>query len=279
MPLAPLFLLIALASPATQPTSRPGGNITPPPHRDVPGRRIVLPHGQLFIPDFYQPAGRLDLVIFFLSPPWLAEQNFHDARKNALLFTANPATTKSGFPTPESFDALLAEIQSALPNNKPLGHLTLVSFSGGYTALRDILRHDAATHRVTDVLLLDSLYAPRTPPDSNTLSPDAMKPFLDYAARAASAQCTLTFTQLYPPEEKYRSNTTTLAASYLIDHLHLSRTVNPTTNPSPSRTLLYRADQAGLHILGYAGMTNQDHFDHLYQSADLLKLLPLPDAK
>ncbi|HZZ43653.1 MAG TPA: hypothetical protein VFE58_12005 [Tepidisphaeraceae bacterium] len=272
MVIAPLLLLLALA---THPTSRPGGEITPPAHREAPGRRVALAHGELYIPEYYTSASPPNLVIFFLSPAWLAEQNFHDAQRNALLFTAAPATVKAGFPTPESFDAILAEVQSAAPNPQSQWRITLVSFSGGYTAIRDILAQESTASLISNVLLLDSLYAPHVPAGSDHLDPAAMEPFLKFACRAADGKATFIFSQLYPPEEKYRNNTTTLAANYLIDHLHVPRDVHPTTNPSVARPLLYRADLSNFHILGFAGMTNQDHFNHLYLCADLLRLLPI----
>src|SRR5262249_5975548 len=103
------------------------------------------------------------------------------------------------------------------------------------------------------------------------LDPEAMKPFVDFAQRAAEGKATFLFSQLYPPQEQYRSNTTTLAASFLVDALKLERT------PGAAK-ILYRAERQNCHILGVDGMTNQDHFDHFYHAADLLKLTSLPDA-
>jgi hypothetical protein len=131
--------------------------------------------------------------------------------------------------------------------------------------------------RVSDVVLLDSLYAPRVGENKDHLDPAAIQPFVDFATKAAAGKATFVFTHLYPPQEQYRGNTTTLAATYLIDPLHLER--KPATGQnSRGAKLLYRADQGNCHILGYAGMTNQDHFDHFYAAADALKLTSLPDA-
>ena len=149
----------------------------------------------------------------------------------------------------------------------------------GYTAVRDLIRIEKGAARVSDVVLLDSLYAPRMGANKDGLDPAAMAPFVAFARRAAAADgdATFLFSHLYPPQEQYRGNTTTLAASFLIDALALERQDAIGRN-SRGAALLYRAEKGNCHILGYGGMTNQDHFDHFYAAADLLKLTSLSDA-
>jgi hypothetical protein len=158
--------------------------------------------------------------------------------------------------------------------DKPIGRIVLVSFSGGYTAVRDILHHPRLAERVADVVLLDSLYAPRIGEKNDRLDPIGMEPFAAFARRAADGRATMLFTHLYPPQEQHRGNTTTLAAAYLIDAVGAER--KPVTGDdernSRGAKLLYRADKGNFHVLGYSGMTNQDHFEHLYSAADVLKL-------
>jgi hypothetical protein len=244
----------------------------------VPGQRIKLDSGELYVPDFFKPADRVDVVVHFLGAAWCVEQSFYDARKNGVLLVASAKTLSEGFPAPDQFDALLADISKAV--GKPIGRICLSSFSGGYTAVRDLLRHEAVARRVGDVVLLDSLYAPRIGENKDRLDPAALQPFVDFARRACEGHANFFFTQLYPPQEQYRGNTTTLAANFLIDALKLERNPAAGTGDHNSRgaKLLYRAEKKGCHILGYAGMTNQDHFEHFYSAADVLRLAPLRDA-
>ena len=123
---------------------------------------------------------------------------------------------------------------------------------------------------MTDLLLADSLYAPRVKGSANELDPVAMEPFLEFARAAAAGKRTMIFSHLYPPEERYRSNTTTLAATYLIERVGAKRSEATGRNAQGAR-LLYRADLRGFHVLGYAGMTTQDHFNHFYAIADLFR--------
>jgi hypothetical protein len=274
-------LVILLAVATTAPSSRPGGDITPPPRRDVPGTRTTLSVGELFVPDFAdgnRADDKLDLVIWFHGAAWCAEQVFYDAHKNAGILVVNAATWKAGFADAAAFDALIAQVEKSL--GCPVGRICLTSFSGGYTAVRDLLRHEKVIDRISDVVLLDSLYAPRIGEKQDRLDPAAMEPFVTFARRAAAdgADKQLIFTQLYPPLEEHRGNTTTLAAIYLIDAVGAERKAASGENSRGTQTLLYRADKQNFHAFGYAGMTNQDHFEHFYSAADVLKLTSLAAA-
>jgi len=109
-----LLAISSLATAQTRPSSRPGGEITPPPRRDVPGKRIALKSGELFVPDFFRPDGRADIVIWFHGAAWCAEQVVYDARKNAVLLVTNAQTLKRGFARSTDFLELLEEAARAL---------------------------------------------------------------------------------------------------------------------------------------------------------------------
>ena len=248
----------------------------PPPKRDVPGLREKISLGELYVPDFFKASvnGTNDLVLFFHGAAWCAEQNFCDARKNAVLVSISHSNYAALFADTKKFPALLDEITRALAkrnvSSHGIGKICLASFSGGYPAVREILKHAEFRGKISDVVLADSLYALRANGKSNQLDSAALAPFLDFARRAADGRCTFWFSHLFPPEEKYRDNTTTLAANYLIKQLHVERRDANARNSRGVR-ILYRADKGNFHVLGYAGMTNQDHFEHFYGLSDLLR--------
>jgi len=255
-----------------------------PPRRNVPGKRFSLGTArQLFVPDYFKPevTTQTRVVVFFLGAPWCSEQNFYDARKNGVLVSINEAKGAAFSEWGKLFPALLKQVQKTLADeditSKPLGGVCISSFSGGYTAVREILSKPEYEPLISDVVLADSLYPPRLPDNKNAINPTAMEPFVRYARRAMKGECSFWFSHLYPPEEPYRDNTTTLAAGYLIDTLGLERHPASGTN-SRGAQLLYRVDSGNLHILGYAGMTTQDHFEHFYALSDLLRQTSLPDA-
>ena len=257
-------------------TNTKANAFVPPPKRDVPGLREKISMGELYVPDYFKPSadGTNDVVLFFHGAAWCAEQNFYDARKNAVLVSISHSNYAALFANGKKFPALLDEITTALAGEKVpsrrIGKICLASFSGGYTAVCEILKHKELSERISDVVLADSLYAPRASGKSNELDADALAPFLQFARRAADGKGTFWFSQLFPWEEKYRDNTTTLAANYLIEQLHAERR-NANARNSRGVRILYRADKGNFHVLGYAGMTNQDHFEHFYGLSDLLR--------
>lgn len=278
-----VFVLLIVGLLAGAPSSNAAGKngITPPPRRDVPGRHEKLSIGTLYIPDFFKCTNSsVDAMLFFLGASWCAEQNFYDARKNGVLLTVTATNWTTVFQETNKFPAVLEEITKALrPDGaQKIGRVCVSSFSGGYVAVRSILRQPESAERISDVVLADSLYAGRVKGKTNELDPDQMAPFLDFARRAAEGKTHFWFSQLFPPEEKYRDNTTTLAAYYLTDHLHVERVPCTATN-SLGTKILYRADRGNFHVLGYAGMTNQDHSNHFYGIADLWRQLSFDDAR
>jgi len=274
-----LALLIAI------PASAIGDGPIAPPRRDVPGKRFDLSRGRLFVPDFFSPelSPSTELVLFFHGAAWCSEQNFYDARKNAVIVSIS--VKNYGYPevfkNPANLRRILEETTTTLAQNnimkKPLGRICLASFSGGYSAIREILKHDEFLPLISDVVLADSLYGPRVKGEDR-LEPEALAPFLDFARKAASGNGNFIFSHLYPPEKKHRSNTTTIAAEALIEGVGAEKKPASTTNSRGAR-LLYRADLGNFHVLGYSGMTTQDHFEHFYALSDLLlqtSLTPAP---
>ena len=256
-----------------------------PPRRDVLGKRFNLSLGQLFVPDYFKPdeTQGLEMVIFFHGAAWCSEQQFYDARKNAVLIsiTVKDYGYPAVFSNPARLQEIIDETTTTLAvervSTAPLSKVCLASFSGGYSAIREILKNPHYEKLVSDIVLADSLYGARAKDNPNAMDAEAMQPFLEYSRRAAAGGASLWFSHLYPPEEQHRGNTTTLTASYLIDGVGAERT--PASGKSTrGQRLLYRADLGNFHILGYAGMTTQDHFEHFYALSDLLEQTSLGDA-
>ena len=213
-------------------------------------KRLTLNTGELFVPDFVHVDSRSNVVVWFLGASWCAsEQVFHDCHKNAALLVVNGKTLGHGFPESQNFSDLLDEVAGALKSagmtDEGIGRIAIVSFSGGWTGSYSVLQHADLAKQVDNVVLLDSLYAWNK--KEAKIDEPTIKPFLDFARRASEGDATfVNFTaQLYPPEAKYRSNTTSVCATYLIDHLGLDRkdtTGTPTHTPA-SKSTFYRAEK------------------------------------
>src|SRR5256885_16705430 len=130
-----LFFISIGAAPTTEPR---GGRVVAPEKRDLPGQRFAIGEGEVFVPDYFSPGEKTDVIVWFLGAPWVVEQEFYDAHKNAVLFVASSQTLQNNFPGPRHFENLLGNIQLALKKkdicDKPIGNVCLGSFSGGYTA-------------------------------------------------------------------------------------------------------------------------------------------------
>jgi len=260
-------------------------SLIPPPRREIPGRRLeIAPKQEIYVPEFFsQPADATEfaLVVFFHGASWCAEQNFYDARKNAVLLTVNQTDPLPFSVMGQALPEILERTEQRLLDeglvSGRISALCITSFSGGYVAVREILKVPEIVNRVTDVVLADSLYAPRIPEATDQLEPSALEPFLNYARQASTGKGHFWFSHLFPPEEQHRGNTTTLAARYLLDKLQVQMRSASDKN-SRGASLLYRADKGNFHVLGYAGMTTQDHFEHFYALSDLLRLTSIPDA-
>jgi len=249
--------------------------IIPPERRNVPGQRLTLSLGELFIPDYWRAnaGGQVDVVIFFHGAAWVAEQTFYDAEKNGVLLSITLKNYQEVFQEPARFQATLDEVVTAIEKARlarpaRINRICLASFSGGYTAVREILQHEADYSRVTDLLLADSLYCAYVDPETRVrLREDQLAPFLRFARDAGQGKKQMWFTHLFPPEEKYRDNTTTRTASYLIEQMKGARVPQSEIN-ALGMQLLYSCDIGDFHVRGYAGMTHQDHFNHFYNLAE-----------
>lgn len=275
----------AAAATPTSPT-KPKGPI-PPPLRDVPGRRVKLTTGVLFVPDFFDPAigAGTEVVLYFHGAAPYAQMFFHDARRNAVLVAVSMPMDRyaAAFRSPDAVCNLLDETTRTLAREqittRAVTRVCVASFSGGWDAVDAILRSDGLGRLLTDVVLADSLYPSRLKGKPDQIDPAAMEAVVRFAREASTPGSgeTFWFSQLYPPEAKYRSNSTTLAADFLIKAAGLKRHAATGTS-SRGAKVLYRAEKGGAHVLGYAGMTTQDHFEHLYGIADLLGQTSLTPA-
>lgn len=282
---AVLILPSAVSAVTTASVSRSTTNtVVPPPRRNVPGQRYSASLGSLYVPSFFDAARTTatDVVLFFHGAAWCAEQNFYDARKNAVLISISLKDYARVFGDPDMLTQVLDSARQKLKDEgittAPIGRLCLVSFSAGYAAVREILAQERFRNRVTDVVLADSLYPPRIKGTEDRISTEALNPILDYAKASARGECIFFLSHLYPPEARYRNNTTTLAASFLIDTIGAKRRPANESNARGAR-MLYRAEKNGFRVFGIAGMTNQDHFEHFYSVADLLRQTSLDNVE
>lgn len=261
---------------------------------DLPGFSFSLSTGTIYIPPYFHPQGKkeniVNLVIHFHGAPWIVEQNFYFAQKNAVQVTISlpglSGVYTNKYKDRQEFGRLLNEIMKILERekivNKPrLGKLCLTSFSAGFGALREILKVPKYYRLITDIVCADSIHCGFVSVTSatgviTTLNKKQMAPFLKFAKDAVQGKKTMLITHSEIDPLTYASTTKT--ADYLIEKVGAIRKPVSLLHPSQNNNmkLLSAADKGNFHVRGYAGNTPQDHMDHLYKIADFIKETSLP---
>jgi len=173
---------------------------------------------------------------------------------------------------PEPLESILAEVERKLAPAK-LDRFIITSWSAGYGAVRELLRHHP--ERPDAVVLLDSLHASYLDKGAatNELARAGLEPFLNLAHRAVEGELVmvLTHSEIRPPN--YAS--TSEVASWLIGELDGRRRYGGLL-PAHGVELKTRFDRGKLHIRGYTGTGKPAHCAHLMLLADILRDDVLP---
>jgi len=154
------------------------------------------------------------------------------------------------------FEKIVSDVEAAVGKRtaKPAqaGHVALSAWSAGFVGIEAILAQ-SPSRDVDSVILIDGLHAPRT---DRAAFEAQLKPFVDYAARAAAGERFMLISHSSIDPADFAS--TTESAHYLIS--------TQGGKPQPVR----RSDALGLelveyftrgnfHVRGYAGNDKADH--------------------
>lgn len=263
---------------AEHPTSMPS-----PAAIDETGRLIALPSGRAFIPATLDTTNPLvDLLIHFHGDPATVAREFAAARVDGLLLVVNYPGLSSAYARPHAdparFDELMQHTLDALhegghlPESTRWGRVFLSSFSAGYGALREILKHPPHVERIEGLLMLDSLYAGYVDDGAGRrVNPDHMADFRRFARLAVEGHKSfiLTHSDLVPGS--YASTLET--ADDLLRHVDLARGVVDEPGPDEMK-LTSRATRGGFRVLGYAGDDGPAHMQHLRRMRAWIDKLP-----
>lgn len=236
---------------------------------EVSGRRVPLSLGSLLIPEKGARAKRLPLVIHFHGATWLAEwsvrQTAADAAVIAIQLGSGSGVYSRAFAETDRFPKLLAEAETA--SGLTFGPIILTSFSAGYGAIREILKHDAA--RIDGVLLMDSLHGGYTTGSTpGPVEPELLAPFLNFVrdSVAGRKRMLITHSEVFPGT--YASTTET--ADYLLQQAHLTR--KPVLKWGPlGMQQLGVASSGGFELRSFAGNSAPDHVDQFHAMSEWLR--------
>ncbi len=223
---------------------------------------------------------KVPLVIEFHAAPWLVQKQISDELPKAALVTINLGSGSRAYggpfaADPALFKSVVDEAATALRLKNGFSSITLIGFSAGYGAIRQILHTPDNFKLVDNVLLLDGIHASYVPEgkplgDGGVIRDEDVDSYLAFAREAAAGRKTfvITHSELFPGT--YAS--TTECVDYLIAKLGLKRTPRLKQGPIGMQQLS-EVNANGFRIRGFAGNTGIDHGDHLNAMPAWLKLL------
>lgn len=245
----------------------------------LPGRRVPLAVGTLFVPDAVADRAEVPLLIHFHGPAWIAE--IAGAGVGAVVVAAELGSGSSvyarPFQTRGAFAALLAEAEAQ--SGKRVTSVMLSAWSAGYGAVREILRGPDAS-RVSGVLLIDGLHTDYLDaPDARSgladssaprLETSRLAPFLTFARAAVEGRVAMlvTHSEIFPGT--YAS--TTECADWLLGALGVARRATLEWGPMGTQQLS-EAHAGRFRLLGFAGNTAPDHVDQLHALPEFVRRL------
>lgn len=244
------------------PAERGGVEPCAPQPVDVSGWQDWTPigRGRLTLPkDFsLDAAGHFDLVLHLHGEEPVRRELVQSGQRFVLYTLTLPPSEGYAplFSGTHLFERIVSEVEAAVGKRaaKPAqaGHVAISAWSAGFVGIEAVLAQPSSRD-VDSVILIDGLHAPR---NDRAAFEGQMKPFEDYAARAAAGERFLLISHSSIDPAGFAS--TTECAHYLIS--------TQGGKPQPVR----RSDALGLelveyftrgnfHVRGYAGNDKADH--------------------
>jgi hypothetical protein len=246
------------------------------PETRPPGRREALALGALFVPERLAPkpgqARTVPLAVVFHAGAWLPEVAGHEA--GTAVIGVQLAASSAGYAAAVAdagrLPSLLEDAErKASARFRPI---TLVGWSAGCGALRELLKQPATLARVDRVVAIDGIHTDyvdgKPGPLESRLETGKLEPWLAFAREAAGGRRRLLVlhSEIFPGT--FASTTET--ADWLVRELGLRR--HAVARWGPMGTVLLSDTRAGrLRIQGYAGNSAPDHVDLLHALPDLLR--------
>ena len=242
-----------------------------------PGRREALELGTLFLPERLAPkpgqARTAPLAVVFHAGTWLPEVAGYEV--GTAVIGVQLAASSGGYAAAVADAGRLPSLLEDAERKAGLRFrpITLVGWSAGSGALRELLRQPASVSRVARVVAIDGIHTDyvdgKPGPLESRLETGKLEPWLAFAreAMAGRKRLLVLHTEIFPGT--FASTTET--ADWLIRELGLRR--RAVARWGPMGTVLLSDTRAGrLRIQGYAGNSAPDHVDLLHALPDLLRM-------
>ena len=243
-----------------------------------PGRREALELGTLFVPERLAPkpgqARTAPLAVVLHAGTWLPEVAGQEV--GTAVIGVQLAASSGGYAAAVADAGRLPSLLEDAERKAGLRFrpITLVGWSAGCGALRELLRQPASVSRVARVVAIDGIHTDyvdgKPGPLESRLETGKLEPWLAFAreAMAGRKRLLVLHTEIFPGT--FASTTET--ADWLIRELGLRRRAVARWGPMGTVLLSDTRAGGGLRIQGYAGNSAPDHVDLLHALPDLLRM-------
>lgn len=240
-------------------------------------------HTLWIAPGVDRRTGEVDVLVNFHGSAQAARSAAQAAGLRCAVVSVNYRGLSSVYRVPfgenrQLFGEILAQARQSLhadfgwPSEVQVGRVTVLSFSAGFAAIREILKSPAYFESIDAVVLVDSLYCGYVGDGTDEIShgevhPGLMQDFLRFARESASGRKTMIVTHCRLPTEGYASTLET--ADYLLKELaltpqHVEHTLKAPHAHSDRPLQLYRqAQRGGFELFGSTGDDGAEHVNHL----------------
>jgi hypothetical protein len=235
---------------------------------------VQLRGGRFVVPKNFSldGAGHFDLVIHLHGDEPVRRELVESGQHFVLYTLTLPPSAGYAplFSGTHLFESIVAELEQALGKRAgapaKVGHVALSAWSAGFVGVEAMLAQ-APSRDVDAVILIDGLHAPR----SDRVAFEAqLKPFVDYAARAAAGERFMFVSHSSIDPADFAS--TTESAHYLISTLG-GKPQPVRRNDALGLELVEYFSRGNFHVRGYAGNDKADHCAQLGVLRDVFAAL------
>lgn len=262
----------------SQPPLPPEGTIVLLTNRTTPAT--------LFLPEGWPAASNREvrLVVHFHTVAWFTIQEHLRRRSELPLLNfalgEGSATYAKPFEDPARFGEWLRIVESELisrgaPPGARIVNVDISSFSAGYGAVREILKHESNRAAIQRIVLCDSLYGgladTNAPIGQRRVVREHIDPWLPFARAAARGEKLFLLTTSGIQTLRYASTSecgAALAAAVEAKVAIVGKDSSAAAR-DPDHQLLSRADVGRFHVWNYDGTNAPAHLAHVRHLADL----------
>lgn len=244
-------------------------------------------HQMMLPPSFDVADGKVDVFLMLKgSPSRVADALQANGKSIPAIVVTDPGFSvvyREAFADPMALQRMLDELTTAVrarddvADDVELDRVYIASFSAGYAAVRELLKHPQWFDRVAGVLFLDSIYAGFSDAGPRHVEPAHLSDFNRYADEAAAGRRNMIVTHTKITPDSYASTWET--ADEMMKHLGIVPVpVDPPRAIGEGLKVDREAHRSSFQLFGTLGDNADEHGRHLRNLPEWMPLLFAPTS-